>query len=137
MRRHLLARAATALLLAAPLTLAAQAATDTTARPRPREPGIAFAAAMVLPGAGHFYAHENNRGWAHLIIHAATAPVVYSGRTDRTGKIVGAIFLANYVLNLVDAPGAVKRYNRRLTITAPPPGRDAAPTLRLGIAFSP
>ncbi|MCC6928721.1 MAG: hypothetical protein IT359_07000 [Gemmatimonadaceae bacterium] len=131
-----LARASAVLLLAGalavPVQLAAQravpAALDTLTAPRAapapapgappdaapqrKSPGVAAALGMV-PGVGHLYAGEVNRGWLLMAAYWTGYLMVRGGRTDTVGKVGGVVVVGGWLFSVVDGANAARRYNAR------------------------
>ncbi len=80
-----------------------------------------------VPGVGHLYAEDLNRGWLIILLYSVGAGISMSGRTDTVGKIGGTLAVGGFLFSIIDAGKAARRYNERLAKE-----RDAAPadTLR-------
>jgi hypothetical protein len=106
------------------------------AHPRHKQPAVAFALGALVPGLGHVYAGEDDRG--NTIAAAAVTPIVIGGmielaaafsqvscsmpygsecrdtrRADRTATVLALIGAAVWAFGAVDAIGAAGRANGR------------------------
>lgn len=87
-----------------------------------KDPDLAMALSVPLPGAGHIYAGEHAAGFGYLSV-AALAPILgfavsgcYDGdRECRPGFLWGGLAVAGltWIAALVDAPMSVARANER------------------------
>ncbi len=78
-----------------------------------KSPGTAALISVVLPGGGHWYAKENNRGWIVAIVYFTGVAITYGGRTDTVGKIGGVAAVGAWTFGVVDGALAARRYNKR------------------------
>ncbi|HEX4935673.1 MAG TPA: hypothetical protein VFV33_20980 [Gemmatimonadaceae bacterium] len=96
---------------------AASAATRDTARVADdsagKSPGIAALLGFV-PGAGHWYAGEVNRGWLIAATYWTGVALSHGGRTDAVGKVGGVLVVGGLLAGIVDGAGAARRHNDRL-----------------------
>lgn len=126
----MLVLAAVAGVLAVPARAGAQRATpaaiDTAAAPPP-SPGFkspqAAAALGMMPGVGHIYAGEINRGWLLLAAYWTGYLMIRGGRTDTVGKVGGVMVVGGWLFGVVDGANAARRTNvrlRRLRATTAP-----------------
>ncbi len=67
-----------------------------------------------LPGVGHLYAEELNRGWLIILLYGVGAGISMNGRTDTVGKVGGALAIGGFLFSVIDAGKAARRYNARL-----------------------
>jgi len=116
-------RAVLLVLLAVPLQLAAQRASpgaldSAAARPAAPQPELkspqAAAALGMMPGVGHLYAGEVNRGWLLMAAYWTGYFMVRGGRTDTVGKLGGAMVVGGWLFGVVDGANAARRTNARL-----------------------
>jgi hypothetical protein len=131
-----------------PATLAAQAA-EPAAR---RDPFVASAIAVVIPGGGHYYAGELRRAAAVGTVFTAgfllvgsswrasddcRAPDCDPTGIERRGRVGMTLIAGAYLFSLVDASLAARRQNRvRATAGAPAASiitRDGAPGIELRV----
>ena len=76
----------------------------------------AFTWSLLIPGAGHFYAH--NRGWgsgfalARLITFGNWLSKVQTPGQEK--QTWGTLFMASWILDFVTAPRSVSKYNKAL-----------------------
>lgn len=66
-----------------------------------------------VPGVGHLYAEDINRGWLIMAIYWTGVAITHNGRTDNVGKVGGVMLLGGLVFSVADAGNAARRYNRR------------------------
>lgn len=127
-RRHVPRVLGALMLLACVLDLQGQQvppnALDTTpvSHATHKSPATAALIAAVLPGAGHWYAKENNRGWLVAAVYFTGFLVTYSGRTDDVGKVGGVALVGAWTFAVIDGALAAKRYNRRSSAQQTPTG---------------
>jgi hypothetical protein len=127
---------------------------------RQKHPAVAFALGTLVPGLGHVYAGEDDRG--NTIAAAAATPIAVGGlielaatfsqlscsmpsgsecrdtrRSDRAATALALIGAAVWAVGAVDAVGAARRTNERRAAPSGPrvdrPGPVAAPA---GVALS-
>ncbi|MFN8668692.1 MAG: hypothetical protein U0164_16045 [Gemmatimonadaceae bacterium] len=96
---------------------ATPAAIDTAAAP-PASPEFkspqAAAALGMMPGVGHIYAGEINRGWLLMAAYWTGYFIIRGGRTDTVGKVGGVMVVGGWLFGVVDGANAARRTNARL-----------------------
>jgi hypothetical protein len=88
-----------------------------------KSPTVAGLLGLVLPGAGHWYAKENGRGWAVAAVYWSGVALVAGGRTDAVGKVGGVMLLGALGVSVIDGARAAGRHNVRVGVSAAPTGR--------------
>jgi len=76
----------------------------------------AFTWSLLIPGAGHFYAHNRSWGSGFALARLITfgnwlSKVPTPGQEKRTW---GTLFMASWILDFVTAPRSVSKYNKAL-----------------------
>lgn len=87
-----------------------------------------------MPGVGHLYAEDINRGWLVMAIYWTGVAITHNGRTDTVGKVGGAMLLGGLVFSVVDAGNAARRYNARVAKLRAASGEDSVRFARLRAA---
>lgn len=67
-----------------------------------------------VPGVGHLYAEDINRGWLIMAVYWTGVAITHNGRTDAVGKVGGAMLVGGLVYSVVDAGRAARRHNARI-----------------------
>lgn len=68
-----------------------------------------------VPGVGHLYAGEINRGWLIGAIYWTGVAMGGTGRrTDGVGKAGGVLLVGGLIAGVVDGAYAARRYNARM-----------------------
>lgn len=98
---------------AAPGTLDTAAATGAVPPPALKSPQAAAALGM-MPGVGHLYAGEVNRGWLLMAAYWTGYFMMRGGRTDTVGKVGGVVVVGGWLFGVVDGANAARRTNARL-----------------------
>ena len=78
---------------------------------------------LVLPGAGHWYAKENGRGWAVAAVYWSGVALAAGGRTDAVGKVGGVMLVGALGVSVIDGARAAGRHNVPVGLSAAPTGR--------------
>ena len=102
----------------------AKATGDSTSSAPARNPELAGALSLFLPGMGHVYAGETTKGWVLMglfvgSIGAVTAADIGTTHDSiRAGGWLSVTALATvYLYALIDAPFAAIRYNERISLS--------------------
>lgn len=91
-----------------------------------KDPTTATVLAFV-PGVGHLYAEDLNRGWLIILLYSVGAGISMSGRTDNVGKVGGALAVGGFLFSVIDAGNAARRYNSRMAKLRAAAGADTLP----------
>lgn len=120
MRRHFAAAILAVSLCAATTPLVAQrsnvSALDSARASAPTKEKDPTTASLLgfVPGVGHLYAEDINRGWLVMAVYWTGVAITHNGRTDNIGKVGGVMLLGGLVFSVVDAANAARRYNTRM-----------------------
>ena len=110
------------------------AGTPASARGHERSPAVAGALALWPGfGAGHFYAGSPGRGTAILLgevagvlLVALPAAGIGNGEGEDLVPVGLALFFGGWLYEIIDAPAAARRYNRRAQAFLTPAGGGVA-----------
>ena len=102
----------------------AKAGGDSTSSPSARNPELAGALSVFVPGMGHVYAGETTKGWVLTGLFVGGIGAVAAsdiGTTHDSIKAGGWLSVtaltAIYLYALIDAPFAAIRYNERVSLS--------------------
>lgn len=110
----------------------------------PRSASTAFVLSLLIAGGGQLYAGETKKGvalmatelvGAGLVVHELVAcDELLTGGCNHLKMGLGAVLaVGSWVISLVDAPGAARRYNEKHTRTQPIVGIEPGREARLGV----
>lgn len=97
----------------------------TASAPNAKDPALAIALGLAVPGLGHLYLGETGNAVRYGVPAIAGAAVALSRRREDAATELGAFFwLGSYALSLFDLPEAIRRQE------PPKPG----PIVAVGVA---